>query len=136
MKFHHLERRCWYKIGGKPRPLAGFNNQYILAPLSSEHPHCVKFFHWLIEPMRINKELIEHSNLKNMSNDEDDFYDSLCFKYKTITLPFVIRFDYEAYEPCEITFTLGDKMELKYIHRLQQFIYAVTGEEMRIRMNF
>ena len=71
-----------------------------------------------------------------MSNDEDDFYDSLFFKYKTITLPFVIRFDYEAYEPCEITFPLGDKMELKYIHRLQQLVYAVTGEEMRIRMNY
>ena len=71
-----------------------------------------------------------------MSNDEDDYYDSLWFKYKTITLPFVIRFDYGAYEPCEITFPQGEKMTFKYIHRLQQFIYDTTGEEMRIRMHY
>ena len=100
MKFHHLERRCWYLIGGKPRPLARFNNQYILAPLSTEHPHCVKFLHWLIEPMRINKELIKHSNLWNMNDEDGNNYDSLKLKYKTIPFPFVIRIDYGAYEPC------------------------------------
>ena len=71
-----------------------------------------------------------------MSNEEDNFYDSLRLKHETIFLPLVIRFDYGADEPCEITFPLGDKVKLKYIHRLQQFIYAVTGEEMRIRMVF
>ena len=136
MKFHHLKRRCWYIIGRKPRPLADYNNHYVLAPLSSEHPHCVKFFHWLIEPMRINKELIEHSNLWNMNDEKENAYDSLKLKYKTIPFPFVIRFNYGAYEPCEITFPQGEKMTFKYIHRLQQFIYAVTGEEMRIRMHF
>ncbi len=136
MKGYHLERRNWYLIGGKPRPLAYYNDHYVFTPLSTEHPHCIKFYRWLIEPLRINKELVEHSNLSNMSNDEDNFYDSLRLKYKTIPFPFIIRFNYETNEPCEIIFPLGDKVKLKYIHRLQQFVYAVTGEKMRIRMNF
>ena len=70
-------------------------------------------------------------------NDEDgNNYDSLKLKYKTIPFPFVIRIDYGAYEPCEITFPQGEKMTFKYIHRLQQFIYDTTGEEMRIRMHY
>ena len=136
MKDYHLQKRNWYIIGGKPRPLARFNNQYVCTPLSTEHPHCIKFYRWLIEPLRINKELIEHSNLRNMSNDEENYYDSLWFKYETITLPFIIKFDYEVDEPCEIIFPLGDKIKIKYIHRLQQFVYAITREELRIRMNY
>lgn len=78
----------------------------------------------------ITKYSIERSYLRNMSNDEDDFYDSLRLKHETIPLPFVIRFDYSSEEPCEIIFPMGDKLRIRYIDRLEQFVYAVTGERM------
>lgn len=134
MKHYHIKRRNWFLIDGKTRPVTGLKNQYVMAQQSSEHPNSVKFDSRLVEPLTINKELIEHSNLRNMNDDDENVYDSLRLKHETISLPFIIRFNYESDEPCEITFPLGDKVKLKYIHRLQQFVYAVTGEEMRIRM--
>ncbi len=74
--------------------------------------------------------MIERSNLRNMNHEDENVFDSLRLKHETIPLPFIVRFDYESDESCEITFPLGDKVKLNSYYRLEQFIYAVTGEKM------
>lgn len=78
----------------------------------------------------ISKDMIERSYLRDLNHEDENVFDSLRVKYKTIPLPFIVRFDYESDESCEITFPLGGKVKLNSYYRLEQFVYTVTGDKM------
>jgi hypothetical protein len=44
--------------------------------------------------------MIELSNMRNLNHEDENVFDSLRVKHETITLPFIVRFDYESDESC------------------------------------
>lgn len=133
---HHYETSsgCWYLVDGKPRPVTGCRKQYVFSCNSSYAPHSIKTSN--VEPLIINKDLIENSNLRNLHHAEDNVYDSLHIKCHDITLPFTITFNYSEDDPCEVIFPMGTILKISHIHRLQLLIYAIIGEQMRIKMKY
>ena len=136
MKHYQIMPRNWFLVNGTPRPVTGLRRQWTYVQNSAEHPHQLKVSSSDLQPLTINETLISHSNLRSQRNDEDNAYDSLRLKHETIELPFIMRFNYDAEFPCEVIFPTGHIIRLQHIHRLQQFVIAVTGEELRIKMKF
>lgn len=136
MKHYQIMPRNWFLVEGKPRPVVAIGRNRVYVQHSSERPHANKISSGDLIPLPINEELIAHSNLRCQHHEEDNVYDSLRLKHETIDLPFTLRFCYDEEEPCEIIFSTGYTIWMKHIHRLQQFVHALTGEELRIKMKF
>ena len=128
--------RNWFLVNGNPRPVTGLRRQWVYVQSSADQPHQHKVPSSDLQPLTINKTLITHSNFRCQHTDADNVYDSLRLKHETIDLPFLLRFDYDAEFPCEVVFPTGYTITFQHIHRLQQFVHAVTGEELRIKMKF
>lgn len=84
--------------------------------------------------MIINEKLVKNSNLRGNTDAHPNIYDSIRVRQKTVKLDFEIRFDYENDYPCRVIFSSGQTIYFQYIHRIQQFIAAVTGEELKIKL--
>ena len=136
MKHYQIMPRNWFLVNGTPKPVTGLRRQWVYVQYSAEHTHQIKVPNSDLQPLKINETLISHSNLRCQHIDETNVYDSLRLKHETIDLPFCLRFNYETECPCEIIFPTGYTITFQHIHRLQQFIHAVTGEELRIKMKF
>ena len=134
MHFYEITPRCWYLVDGRPRPVTGCRKQYVFSCYSSDSPHSIKTSE--VAPLRITRDLIEYSNLRNCKHEKDNVYDTIHQKMTDFELPFVLRFDYDSDVPCEVVFPEGTVLKIEYIHRLQQLVYTIAGIDMRIRMPF
>lgn len=135
MKHCHIMPRNWFLIDGKPRCVTGVRSQYVYAMDSCDSPNSKKFDSNKVEPLKISEPFILGSNLRKCGDKEGIIYDSLRIKQTNIPLPFVLTFNYESDEPCEVEFPMGYKFRLRDIHRLQQLIHAFTGEAMIVKPN-
>ena len=136
MKHNQIMPRNWFLVDGKPKPVVAIGRHRVYVQNSTDKPNAIKISAVNIMPLQINEELISNSNLRCQHDVANNIYDSLRLKHETIELPFHLKFDYDAEFPCEVIFPTGYSISFQHIHRLQQFVHAVTGEELRIRMKF
>lgn len=134
MKHYQIMPRNWFLVKGIPRTVTGLRRQWVFVQNSIDYPHTLKVPISDLQPLVINKALIDSSNLRCRNNEVECIYDALRIRHATIDLPFRLKFNYDDEVPCEVIFPTGHIIRFQHIHRLQQFVNAVSGEELRIRM--